>query len=497
MPASFATSIYAFMGLPLVVILGLNIIRKKPAGKIALTVGCTVSAIQIFSALIGIVLLLQYNKTSISFSQFWDMKAVEGASFFSVDVLSLTALFAIGLSAFAAFNTAKPAVKDKALNFTNLVMVLLLGMNGIALVTDLFSLFVFMEITAVVSFVLISFFRTDTGIEGSFKYLVLDSIAAAFILLGTAFIFITTKSLQYATVSQVLSDWDAIANPTLVIIGCVFLIAGLAVKAGLVPFHGWLPDAYQGAPAPVAVLLGGIVTKMAGVYAIIRIFSQIITNMPIISTCLMVFALISVIFGSVAAINQQDMKRILAYSSISQTGYIIIGVTCGNVIGFIGAVLHFFNHVLFKTTLFVDCSAVQQQAGTTDITKLGGLQKQMPFTSISSMLAFLSAAGIPPLSGFWSKLLIIIAAWQAFGIGIASIALLASLLTAAYFLRLQRNVFFGPYNNELADIKEAGGCFKFTETMLSAVTVIFGIGFPVLLLILQANGVFLDAYFRW
>ena len=191
------------------------------------------------------------------------------------------------------------------------------------------------------------------------------------------------------------------------------------------------------------------------------------------------------------------MKRILAYSSISQTGYIIIGVTCGNVIGFIGAVLHFFNHALFKTTLFVDCYAVQQQAGTTDITKLGGLQKQMPFTSISSMLAFLSAAGIPPLSGFWSKLLIIIAAWQAFGIGIASIALLASLLTAAYFLRLQRNVFFGPYNNELADIKEAGGCFKFTETMLSAVTVIFGIGFPVLLLILQANGVFLDAYFRW
>ena len=230
-------------------------------------------------------------------------------------------------------------------------------------------------------------------------------------------------------------------------------------------------------------------TKMAGVYAIIRLLGNIIVSQPVVNTCLMVFAIISIVYGAVAAIGQKDFKRILAYSSISQIGYIVLGVTCGSILGYIGAIMHFFNHATFKTTLFLNSAAIEQQTGTTDITQLGGLQKQMPVTAVSSILAFLSTAGIPPLAGFWSKLLIVIAVWQGFGIGVAAVALLASILTATYFLRLQRNVFFGPAEEKWSHIKEAVKGFRLTQIFLSVVTVALGLLFPILLLILQNYGV--------
>lgn len=226
------------------------------------------------------------------------------------------------------------------------------------------------------------------------------------------------------------------------LVSFVFMICGFSIKSGLVPFHGWLPDAYQGAPAPVSIMLGGIVTKMVGVYAIIRILSNLLVEgNTVVNTSFMILAVLSIIYGAVAASGQKDFKRLLAYSSISQIGYIILGITTGSILGYIGAVFHFFNHATFKTTLFVNSAAVEQQTGITDITKMGGLHKQMPITGTSNIIAFLSAVGIPPLSGFWSKLLIIIAVWQTFGAIIASIALVSSIFTAVYFLRIQKNIF--------------------------------------------------------
>ena len=203
----------------------------------------------------------------------------------------------------------------------------------------------------------------------------------------------------------------------------------------------------------------------------------------------MILAVLSIIYGAVAASGQKDFKRLLAYSSISQIGYIILGITTGSILGYIGAVFHFFNHATFKTTLFVNSAAVEQQTGITDITKMGGLHKQMPITGTSNIIAFLSAVGIPPLSGFWSKLLIIIAVWQTFGAIIASIALVSSIFTAVYFLRIQKNIFFGPVNEKFADIKEAVKGFKLTEIALSIISIGCGVLFPLLLLLLQAQGI--------
>jgi len=490
MSASFAVLMYAFMGLPLLAIVVFNLIGKKRVERCCIPIGYIVSLVQVAVAIISMMLLVQYNKEAINFSQFWDMTVSVDAAYLSVDMFSLVALFSVGMVAFVSFLTGRTMVRGKVFAFSNVMLILMMGMNGIALVTDLFSLYVFLEVTGVASFVLIALYRDGFGLEGSFKYLVMSAIASAFILSGLAFTFMNFGSLQYAAISSAMADGLHLAPGNAIVQNAAFvlLIAGFSIKAGIVPFHGWLPDAYQSAPAPVSVVLGGIVTKMAGVYAIIRLLGDLFARESVVGTAFMLLGLVSIVIGAVAAIGQKDFKRILAYSSISQIGYIVLGVSTGSAIGLLGAVLHFFNHATFKTTLFVNSAAVEKQTGTTDITKLGGLQRQMPVTGVSSVIAFLSTAGIPPLAGFWSKLLIVIAAWQAGGALVAGVALIASLLTAAYFLRLQRNVFFGPAEEHLSEVTEASGAFKLASIILTVVTVGFGVLFPVLLNFMQAQG---------
>jgi multicomponent Na+:H+ antiporter subunit D len=171
----------------------------------------------------------------------------------------------------------------------------------------------------------------------------------------------------------------------------------------------------------------------------------------------------------------------LSYSSISQVGYIILGVGSGSILGVAGAALHIFNHAAFKSLLFVNSAAVESQLGSRDMDKMGGLAKQMPITGWTSVIGSLSCAGIPPLAGFWSKLIIVIALWLAGYKTYAVIAVLGSVLTLAYFLSLQRRVFFGKLNEEFKNIKEAGFNLTFPAVMLAALIVVLGILTPFIL----------------
>jgi multicomponent Na+:H+ antiporter subunit D len=176
--------------------------------------------------------------------------------------------------------------------------------------------------------------------------------------------------------------------------------------------------------------------------------------------------------------GQTDFKKMLAYSSISQIGYIILGLGCGTALGIIGAVFHLFNHSIFKTLLFVNSAAVEEQSGTTDMNKLGGLQEKMPVTNATSLIAFLSTAGVPPLAGFWSKLLIVIALWQSGFYTYASIAVIASVLTLAYLLIMQRKVFFGKLADGLQNVQEAGFGINLAASILAIITIVVGVLFP-------------------
>lgn len=393
------------------------------------------------------------------------------------DSLSLVMLACIAIVVLSSLLVARCTIKDKEklFNFFNLLLITLAGMNALALVNDIFSLYVFVEVTAVATFILIAANKDANSFEAAFKYIVLSSIATILILASIALLLLISGDTNFLSIKQALLDSQ---QSKLVVFAIGIFICGLFIKAGVVPFHGWLPDAYSAAPAPVSVLLAGIVTKSVGVYTLIRLITLVFGFENEIKNILLFLGAFSIVFGALAALGQSDFKRMLAYSSISQVGYIIIGLGVGTPLAVAGAVFHFFNHAIFKSSMFVNAAAVEKQVGTLDMDKISGLSLKMPVTTLTLVLTSLSAAGIPPLSGFWSKLLIIIALWVAGLHTYAFIAILASVLTLAYFLSLQRRVFFGKLREELKSVKEAEFALLLPAIILSLITLALGVAFP-------------------
>ena len=394
----------------------------------------------------------------------------------AVDFMGSAALFTIALVALMAVVLNNG---HDSLNFANLTLMAVMGMSGIVLVRDLFSAYIFLELTAVSSFILISMKKERDGFEGAFQYLVLSAVATILMLTAMALIYLTIGKLDYASLAQYLSGHTGTMR--LAMKAAVILLAsGFAVKAGLVPFHGWVPGAYSAAPPAVSVLLAGIVTKAGGVYLILRMMKDVLggagLGMPF-----MVLGAVSIVVGALAAIGQKDMKRMLVWSSVSQVGYIVLGAGLGTPLALFGALLHFFNHAVFKSLLFVNAAAVEAQAGTRDMDQLGGLANPMKITGGTSVVGFLSTAGVPPLSGFWSKLFIIMALMQAGQVAFAAVALLASVITLGYFLILQRKVFFGKLKEGLENIREGGANYTVPALILAGITVAAGILMPFLL----------------
>ncbi|MCL2479543.1 MAG: hypothetical protein FWF22_08575, partial [Treponema sp.] len=362
-------------------------------------------------------------------------------------------------------------------------LMLMAGMNGVVMVIDLFSLYIFVEVTAVSSFILIASEKKTEGLEGAFKYFVLSGLATVSLLAANMLIFMSCGSLRFADVGAAFSSGSLIVQ-----IALVLYVAAFCLKAGVVPFHGWLPGAYTSSPPAVSVLLAGIVTKVAGVYIIIRLMGGLFAGLPAPGRAFMILGALSIVVGAFAAMGQRNMKTMLAYSSISQIGYIILAAGLGSKLAIAGAILHFFNHAVFKSLLFVNAASVEEQCGTTDMDQLGGLSEKMKITGWTSVIGFLSTAGIPPLSGFWSKLLIIMALAAAGQWFFAALALLMSLITLAYFLIMQHRMFFGKLKEGLENICESRPSLRRVSVVLAALTVAAGVLFPVVLVIMHNYG---------
>ncbi|MBF0522943.1 MAG: NADH-quinone oxidoreductase subunit L [Candidatus Omnitrophica bacterium] len=397
-----------------------------------------------------------------------------------IDNLSRIMLLCIGIVLFTAAWVQKELSKDeeRQFNFMNVLLLLLAGLNGIVLVRDIFSLYVFLEITAVSSFILIGFNKERDAFEAAFKYIILSVIATALMLTSIGLLLMIAGDTSFATISATLKTSP---DKLLAMFAVAIFLCAAFIKGGVMPFHGWLPDAYSASPASVSVILAGVVTKTVGVYTLIRIVYSVFGYSPALTLILLIVGTLSVVLGALAALGQSDFKRMLAYSSISQVGYIVLGLATGSMLGLAGAVFHLFNHSIFKSLLFVNSAAVESSTGTRNMDNLAGLAKKMPVTGTTSILASLSCAGIPPLAGFWSKLLIIVALWMGKFYAFAIIAALASILTLAYFLSLQRRVFFGKLREDLAHIKESGFGFLLSMTILALITIGAGLGFPFIL----------------
>ncbi len=460
--------------LPLLAVVLLNL----PFGKLANTVALSVAAV---------LCVLQGVAVFAVPPEFWlQQPAVVNLlhAHLPVDGLARVMFLATAIVGLCAVWVARYTIAPEGetrFRFANLLVLSLAGMNGIVLVRDLFALYVFLEITAVTSFVLIALEHGRAAFEGAFKYMVLSAVATALLLAGIALLFVVAGDTSFATVGHLLRAGAATSKIGLCAIG-LFLV-GLSIKAGVVPFHGWLPDAYASAPSAVSVLLAGIVTKTTGVYTLVRLVDAVFGYSAPVRGVLLVVGLLSILVGALAALTQHDLKRMLAYSSISQVGYIVLGLGAAGPdpvgqLAMAGVVFHLFNHAIFKTLLFVNSSAVERQTGTRDMEQLGGISVRMPVTGVTSVLAMLSTAGIPPLSGFWSKLLIVLAVWKAGHEGFAAAAILASLLTLAYFLSMQRRVFFGKLTEACQGLKEAGAWGLLPALMLAAITVALGLAAP-------------------
>jgi len=374
---------------------------------------------------------------------------------------------------------------DKGKYYT-LFLLMMAGLNGVLLAGDMFNLFVFLEITAIASYALVAFGVEAEELEASFKYQVLGGAASAIILLGIAIFYQLTGTLNMADASRVLVDVGG--SPAVLFVGTLFLV-GFSLKAALMPFHAWLPDAHPSAPAPISAMLSGVVIKVLGVYVLIRIFFNVFGTalLPPVLTIFLVLGTLSMVVGGFLALGQKDFKRLLAYSSISQIGYVMFALGLGTPLGILGGLFHLMNHAAFKSLLFLNAGAVVYNTDNRDMEKMGGLSQRMPVTGTTSLIGSLSISGIPPLGGFWSKLIIVLAAVESGHYILAGVAILASIVTLAYYLKVQKLVFFGGLKKVYEGLKEVPVFMCFSMIVLAILSLGLGV-----LLIPQLRGVVLD-----
>lgn len=371
------------------------------------------------------------------------------------DSLSQLMLLIVNVVAFLTiiYSYVYMAKYEDYLRFFTLFLFMLAGMNGVVLTGDLFNLFVFLEIASIASYALVGYGVDAEELEASFKYLILGALASTFILFGIGMVYSVTGSVNMADVARFIIDNGIIENKAILMATGLFIL-GFGLKAGLVPFHAWLPDAHSSAPAPISVMLSGVLIKVLGIYALMRIFYSMIGMTSVVSNMLIAMGTISMLVGAFMGFGQDDMKRMFAFSSISQMGYIAVGIGLGTPLAIIGALFHLLNHATFKSLLFLSSGAIQTSTGTRNLSELGGLRKSMPVTSGTSVIGALSIAGVPPFNGFWSKLIIILAAFSAGYIWLGAILVFTAFLTLAYYLRFQKNVIFGEPTSNMKGVRE-------------------------------------------
>lgn len=325
--------------------------------------------------------------------------------------------------------------------FACLYQLLLAALIGAALTGDLFNLFVWFQVAALSSYGLTGFFlERPIALEAAFKILVLTTIAGFAVFLGAGLLYSQTGALNLGQLHAALEVPAGVLDA----VALGLLVAGFATKAGLVPFHGWLADAHTAAPGPVSALFSGLMVNL-GLIGIARLALQVFpgSGLPILGA-LMVVGLASAVIGASMALAQDDLKRVLAYDTVSQMGVITVGFASGNATGVTGAAYHLFNHAFFKALLFLCASAVVHRTGQTSMRALGGMARKQPLITVAFTVGAASIAGIPPFNGYVSLSLIHHGLTDSHQELPYAIMLIAQLLTVAALGRAAWLVFFRP-----------------------------------------------------
>lgn len=359
------------------------------------------------------------------------------ADLFSTFMVLLSAIIGLVCLLFA-FWTIHP--EREKFYFYPFYFFLLTGVNGAFLTGDLFNLFVFFEVMLLSSYALIAIGGTGYQLRESFKYATINVFASILFLVGVAYLYGITGTLNMAHLAIRIGEMEQ--TGALQVVAMIFFLV-FAMKGALFPLYFWLPRSYYGPPAAVAALFGGLLTKV-GIYAIIRTFTLIFTNDPgFTHTFILWIAGFTMFFGVLGAVSQFDFKRILSYHIISQVGYMVMGLGLYTRAAIAGAVFYIAHHIIVKTALFLFAGATEKVTGTTDLKQMGGLLKTHPWLAWLFLISALSLAGIPPLSGFFSKFPLILESLVVESYGIAFVALLVGLLTLFSMIKIFVYAFWG------------------------------------------------------
>lgn len=335
-------------------------------------------------------------------------------------------------------------VPDRIVPLYALALLLLTGLTGIVVTGDLFNLYVFLEIASLSAYALMAVGDQRAPVA-AFRYLILGSLGGSFYLLGVGFLYFSTGSLNMADVAQRLPD---LYGSRSVIAAATFMVMGLGLKMALFPLHLWLPDAYTYAPSTVSALIAPVMTKVAA-YGLLRLFLTVFQPTylrDVLPVCSVIgwLAAAGILFGSLWAMAQNDYRRMLAYSSVSQIAHVALGIGLANPSGLIGALLHILNHAFMKGCLFLVAGSVRFRTGIWEIPRFAGLGKAMPWTMAGFSVAALSMVGVPPTAGFFSKWYLVLGGIDAGNWVWVAIILISSLLNAVYFFRILEKVYTAP-----------------------------------------------------
>ena len=326
-------------------------------------------------------------------------------------------------------------------------------MFGIVFAGDLLVLFVFWELMSISSYALVSFFKEQgTSLEAGFKFLVMSAAGSATALFGISLLYGMTGTVNFEALTTALSGT---ASNAWIYIAAVFIFVGFGVKAAVFPLHTWLPDAYSAAPAPISAILAGIVIG-PGIFAIAKVFfTAFISFQNVWGPAIAVLSVITMLVGNITALMQTDIKRMLAYSSIGQVGYMLIGLAVGSQLGLTGTFLQFFNHALMKGAAFLCAGAIIYRLGTRELGDMQGVGRKMPLTAVALAISVVALIGLPPLAGFPGELTLFSSAVEANMTWLGIALLLNSIISAGFYLKIIYTIIQPAASEKVEQTKEA------------------------------------------
>ena len=369
-----------------------------------------------------------------------------------VVVVSLVAWLAV-LYSFRYAERIEALAEERLPYYYALVLLNVGGMIGFSVTGDLFNLFVYLEILSLSAYALVAISGEPVASMAAFKYLVMGAISSLLVLFSIGVIYALTGSLNMADVTVRLSE---VPTKTPIALALGAFTTGMMVKAAVFPLHIWLPDAHSISPSPVSAILSGLVVKV-GIIGMLRVYQIFyganVLDLSVLNQVLVWLGAISILMGAFFAIFQEDIKLMLAYSTISNVGYIVMGLGLASPYGIMGASVHVFNHALIKSTLFLAAGALIHQTGHRTLQDLRGVGRSMPLTSAAIAIGAISIVGIPPTAGFLCKWYIALGAFQAGQPLFGFVLVFGALFIFIYYIRMVNALYFQQAAHE--DVREA------------------------------------------